>query len=419
MIEYKTKSISLMHEVKTSLDDPHFLKQEAAHADLPKETDVVVVGGGLLGCAVSYYLAKAGVEVTLLERGELNREASGVNAGSFHFQIALHQLSATTTQKDEQRLLDEVRLQLEAATLWGELEDELRFNLGVHTTGGLMVAETSEELQVLRDKQRIESRAGLETQVMTGTEMREFAPYLSPNLTGISYCPQEGHANPLVVAPSYAFRANQNGAEIRTNCEVTGIDVSDNSAIHSFTVHTSRGIVKCRRIVDAAGAWTGGLAALVGLRLPVDLAGLHVNVTEQREYFLKPMVQHIGRRLTLKQTTNNTFIIGGGWPARKESFPKRYSNYWESAAGNIGLAVRVLPMLKDVKLVRTWAGVWSYTSDFAPIVGESQVVPGFHVLMAPTGFTLGPLVSRLLANYMASHEFSTPIPVGFLPDRAM
>ena len=395
------------------------IRREILHADLPKTTDVLVVGGGLLGCAVSYYLASAGIDVTLVERGELNREASGTNAGSFHFQIALHQLTANTTPHEEERLLDEVRLQLKAAALWDHLEAELGGDLGVHTTGGLMVAETAEELQLLRDKQRIESLAGLETHVMAGQEMRNFAPYLSPELTGISYCPREGHANPLIVAPHFAFRASQKGAKVRTNCDVVDIQVNTGSIASRFSVKTTRGEIKCSRIVDAAGAWTSDLAALVGLRLPMGLTGLHVNVTEPREYFLKPMVQHIGRRLTLKQSTNNTFIIGGGWPARRETYPKRYSNYWESAAGNIAIAVRVLPMLNDVKLVRTWAGIWAYTTDFAPIVGESQRVPGFHVSMAPTGFTLGPMVSRMLADYMVSDRSSHPIPSGFAVDRAM
>ena len=102
------------------------------------------------------------------------------------------------------------------------------------------------------------------------------------------------------------------------------------------------------------------------------------------------MVQHIGRRLTLKQTTNNTFIIGGGWPARAEPRPRRYSTRWESMAGNVAVAVRVVPLLADVRIVRTWSGVMAFTYDLAPIVGESQRLPGYHTLMATTGFTLEP-----------------------------
>ncbi len=386
---------------------------------MPHEVDVVVIGGGLLGSALSYYLSIQGVEVLLLERGELNREASGTNAGSFHFQIALHQLTANSSEAEEARLFGEVKLQLDAARLWAELEKELSADLGVHTTGGLMVAETKEELQVLRDKQRIEEMAGLETHVLTGSEMLDFAPYLSNSLSGIAYCPQEGHANPLIVGPIYAARAYENGAQVRTHCPVESIEIMGTSVPHRFAVRTPSGIIRCRRIVDAAGAWTSEVSSMVGLRLPMGLEGLHVNVTEPHEHFLNPMVQHIGKRLTLKQTSNDTFIIGGGWPARRENYPTRYSNYWDSAAGNIAIAVRVLPILKEVKLVRTWAGIWAYTKDFAPIVGESAIIPGFHVAMAPTGFTLGPMVAKLLAESMTSRSPNRLIPAAYSTDRGM
>src|SRR3954469_14358452 len=190
---------------------------EMLGAPLPGETDVVVVGGGLAGCALAYYLAGEGVEVALLERGELNREASGTNAGSFHFQIAIHQLTSFDTGGAvRERLLDEVRLMAGAAGLWSDLADELQGELAVHIPGALMVAETPQELQLLREKIEIERDAGLETHLLVGQELRSFAPFLAEDLTGAVYCPREGHANPLLAAPLYAIRALEHGASIRT-----------------------------------------------------------------------------------------------------------------------------------------------------------------------------------------------------------
>jgi glycine/D-amino acid oxidase-like deaminating enzyme len=411
------KNTSLMSNKMTSSFLPGYLDRKENLADLPKVTDVAIIGGGLLGTALAYYLSKFGIEVTLLERSDLNREASGTNAGSFHFQIALHQLTKNLTESEEKRLSDEVKLQLDAAILWDTLEKELDADLGVHFTGGFMVAETEEELKVLRDKQSIEKKAGLETHVLTGDEMRSFAPYLAPDLSGIAYCPREGHANPLLVGPTYAFRAMELGAKIRTNCEVLKIEPLDNASPYRFKLKTSRGDISCNRLVNAGGAWTAELSAQLGIKHPMGLSGLHVNVTEPHEFFLKSMVQHIGRRLTLKQTPNNTFIIGGGWPSRTENYPRRYSNYWASAAGNVAVAVRVLPILKDVRLLRVWSGVWAYTKDFKPILGESEKVPGYHVAMVPTGFTLGPMVARTLAEYMHSPANKNIIPKEFSVDR--
>jgi glycine/D-amino acid oxidase-like deaminating enzyme len=372
-------------------------------AALPATTDVVVVGGGLAGTAVAYFLARAGVEVVLLERSELNREASGTNAGSFHFQIALHQLTAPDTSAARDRLLAEVRRMVEAADLWLSLEDELDAPLDVHVTGGLMVAETPEELRLLVDKQRIEQEAGLETHVITGDELRRFAPYLADDLAGASYSPREGHANPLLATPLFARRAAERGAVIHTHTEVTGIE----AARRRFTLTTTAGRIRAHRLVNAAGAWADEVARMCGVELSMWREGLHVNVTEPRAPVLGPLVQHIGRRLTLKQATSGTFIIGGGWPSRPEPPPARYSTIWDSTAGNAAVAVRVMPGLAGVRVMRTWSGVLAFTDDLTPVVGESASLPGYHTCLATTGFTLGPLLARQLAEEMTVRAGTT------------
>jgi glycine/D-amino acid oxidase-like deaminating enzyme len=377
-------------------------------APLPRSTDVLIVGGGLAGVSLAYYLALEGVEVVLVERGELNREASGTNAGSFHFQIAIHQLTGSETDNVRDRLQAEVRLHAEAAEAWQTLERELDGPLDLQITGGLMVAETAEELRLLHDKSVIEEEAGLDVRVLEGDELRSFAPYLAHDLAGATFCAQEGHANPALATPLFALRAAQAGAVIRINADVKSVDVDPDSVAARFTVATSAGQIEAHRLVNAAGAWANDLAALTGFQLPVWSGGLHLNVTEPREHVLGPMVQHIGRRLTLKQTTSNTFIIGGGWPARPEPRPQRYSTRWDSLAGNVAVALRVVPLLADVRVVRTWSGVMAFTNDLAPILGESRRLPGYHTLLATTGFTLSPLLARRLAEMMATGHDTIP-----------
>ena len=371
---------------------------------LPASTDVLIVGGGLAGASLAYYLAREGVEVVLVERGELNREASGTNAGSFHFQIAIHQLTGSETDNVRERLQTEVRLHAEAAEVWQTLEEELDGPLDLHITGGLMVAETEEELRLLHDKQR--DRGGGGPRRCACSRARSCARSLRTSPTTSRrhvLSRRRAMPNPALATPLFALRAvagrcgdpHARRGDRRSRWSPT-------SATGRFAVTTSAGRIHANRIVNAAGAWANDLAALTGLRLPLWSDGLHLNVTEPREHVLGPMVQHIGRRLTLKQTTNNTFIIGGGWPARAEPRPRRYSTRWESMAGNVAVAVRVVPLLADVRIVRTWSGVMAFTNDLAPIVGESPRLPGYHTLMATTGFTLGPLMARLLAETMAT-----------------
>jgi glycine/D-amino acid oxidase-like deaminating enzyme len=396
---------------------PPWPHERELRGELPASTDVLIVGGGLAGTALAHHLAGAGVEVVLLERGELNREASGTNAGSFHFQIALHHLTALDVGGVRERLLAEVRGLVEAARTWQELERELGASLDTHVTGGLMVAESAAELQLLREKHAIEREAGLETHVLVGEELRRVAPYLSEHVAGATLCPREGHANPLHVVPLFARRALDRGAVLRTHVAVTGIELPAAGGARRFAVTTSAGRIEAHRVVNASGAWADEVAALAGLPLAVHRRGLHVNVTEPRERLLEPLIQHIGRRLTLKQAANGTFIIGGGWPSRPAPPPERYATVWDSMAGNAAVAVEVVPRLADVRVLRTWSGVMAFTNDFAPIVGPSRRLPGWHTLVVTTGFTLIPLLARRLAEQMTAPGASRALPPEHDPDR--
>lgn len=396
-----------------------FVPSEVASRSLGPvtDTDVLVIGGGIAGTAVAYYLAKGGLEVELLDRGQLNREASGTNAGSFHFQLAIHQLSGAGTDADRSRLLSDARASVEAYGLWKTLSDELGADVGLHQTGGWMVAETPEQLTLLHEKHLLEEEAGIHTEVLTGSELRDRAPYFSDRVIGATYCDLEGHANPLIVAPLYARRAKEHGARVRTRTEVFAIEVDDSSASHRFTVRTNAGTIRARRVVNCGGGWAGDLGEMVGLRFPIRREGLHVNVTEARTPLLPSMVQHIGRRLTLKQTHHGSFIIGGGWPTPYTGYPRRYPTTWNSAAGNLRVAVDVVPQLEDVRVVRTWSGVIAFTDDYSPIVGESVRVPGYFACVASTGFTFSPIYARQIAEMILDPAGTSPFDERFSLDR--
>ena len=149
---------------------------------------------------------------------------------------------------------------------------------------------------------------------------------------------------------------------------------------------------------------------MVGINLPITGYVLHVNVSEPWPVVLNGiLIQHVGRRLTLKQTQYGTFIIGGGWRGRLDRTTGRKSTLWDSLVGNTWVAARVLPILRDVRIIRTWGGMIATTPERTPIIGEYPRVKGFYILYAGAGFTLGPVVGRLMAELLLNGKTSLPI----------
>jgi sarcosine oxidase, subunit beta len=269
--------------------------------------------------------------------------------------------------------------------------------------GGLLVAETPEEVDQPHRKAVLERAAGLETEVISGREARDLAPELAPDLLAADYLPDEGFGNPLLVAPAFARKAIDRGARFHLHCPVIGLERRHGGG---FRIRTPQGTFEAGRVVDAAGAWAGEIAALLGIQIPIEGHVITVNVTEPVPFTLKQMVQHIGRRLTLKQSQYGTFIIGGGWPGDFVPDRQLKQTRFESSIGNLYNAARVVPLLRDVRFLRSWGGMSGTTPGYAPILGEWPGEPGFFVLTGGAGFTLGPLNGRLMAELLVTGHTS-------------
>jgi glycine/D-amino acid oxidase-like deaminating enzyme len=377
-------------------------------------TDTLVIGGGILGCATAYYLATQGVEVHLIERGELNREASGANAGSFHIQIhgahfRFQYLEHPRAAERKSFFEASNRLFVEAARVWAGLERELDADLGVRLAGGLMVAQTPAELEVLRTKVEYEQTVGLGTSMVSPKEMLGHEPCLASDLLGASYCPTEGFANTLLVAPAFMRRAIERGARLSLHTRVEAILPA---AEHQFQVVTSRGTILARRVVVAAGAQTRHIGRLVGADLPVLVHPIQVLSTESRPPILRQLIQHGGTRpLTLRQTQYGTFVIGGGWPASEIAGQSRLTVERASLAANVAVASEVLPALCDVRMTRSWAGMTSTVGrkNRVGLLGRAPGLGELYVMVASgLGFTLGPVLGRLMAELVTEGSTSLP-----------
>ena len=370
--------------------------------------DSVVVGGGLLGSALAWMLAGDGAEVVLIERDQLNQHASGQNAGSLHFQLEYrmveHGLEAA------RQAAEAMPLHLDAAAHWARLADELGESVGVVQNGGLMLAENAEQAAVLERKAELERSWGLDVSLLDRDEVHAIAPYLSDSVVAAAFCPIEGKADTRRAGPALARGAERLGASILTGTEVTAIrrDGSrwrvETSSVDADGRAVQRTFV-AQTVMLAGGVWTSQLGAMLDVRLSTIPLALTMSVTAKTPSFIPHLVQHAGTRLSLKQSPDGTVLIGGGWPATlatgTDGMPDlsaRPHLLQESVAGNALAALRVVPRLAPLPVLRTWVGTTTVTPDQLPLAGAVPGRPGVFVATGGSAFTLGPSFARILTD---------------------
>lgn len=348
--------------------------------------DLAVIGGGVTGLSAALFAARSGAKVVVLDRGRVNGEASGGNAGSLHLQLLSWDFGARAV--GESAALRTLPLQAESIDLWGQLETELNADFEMSVTGGLMVAENPDQIAFLRAKAEAEARVGVETHVIYAADIRRIAPALSHRFVAAAWCPGEGKINPLAGTTALAQACRAAGVVIEDLCPVTGLTPEGNA----YAIATARGPLTAKKVLIAAGGWSGQVAAHLDVTLPIKGAPLQMIVTECVPPLIPCLIAHADRHLTMKQTTNGTVLIGGAWTARTD--PSGQAQVLpDSLEGNAWVATRTVPALAQVHAIRSWAAM-NIDLDGAPLLSALPGHPGVVVAATANGYTLGPLMGR-------------------------
>jgi glycine/D-amino acid oxidase-like deaminating enzyme len=361
------------------------------------DIDVIVVGGGVVGSCVAGFLAEAGRGVMLVDAG--TGGGSTANAGSLHVQMQSRfmQLYPENVPGMQRQL----PLYPKAVRFWQAFEKKLGADFEIKKNGGLMVAETEEQLAFLRTKAAQERPLGLEVEMLDRADLDRMAPYLGPAIIGAEICLDEGKLNPLKCNDAIRRWLVSIGVILR---EGEGVKTLAREA-NGFRVETAKGsILRCGTLVLATAAGTTPLAAQLGVLIPARAEPLHMNITEATSPMIGHLVQHADRMITLKQFSTGQIVIGGGWPADIVGERQHPTVRLDSLIANATLAQHIAPQIAPLRIIRTWAGV-NTSVDGKGVLGPVASVPGLHfAIPGDAGYTLGPLSGKMVADMVMGRD---------------
>ncbi len=356
------------------------------------KADVLVIGGGIAGCSTALHLARRGKSVILLERDQTGIRASGVNFGGV---------------RQHGRAVAEIPLSRRARRLWGSLPGLIGIDGEFVQTGHLRLARSTADIALLEAHRTAAAACGLQLDFLDRAELRQEHPWLGDLAIAATYCPEDGHANPRLVAPAFAAAAQAAGVQVHEFADVSEGWYA-NAQFH-LRIKDGRNFA-APVLVNAAGAWAATIAGWFDETVTLVPEVPQVMVTEPAPYRIKPVLGVIGGDLYLRQTLRGNILFGGGEGRANDGFT-RSRPLPEVARRTATMAVRLVPMLGQLAVIRSWTGVDGDTPDGSPVIGPSETHPGlFHAFgFCGHGFQLGPAVGAVLSELIVDGRSETPI----------
>ena len=334
------------------------------------EYDVAVVGGGLVGAATSWGLAREGLRVALLDEGDRDVRAS---RGNF---------ALVWVQSKGLGLAAYAGWTIRSSNAWGGFSDLLKQETGLDVCfqrpGGFHLALSEKELEARANiLKRLHNQPGIvdyKTEILDHSQVAKMLPDIGPEVVGASYCPLDGHVNSLRLFRTLHTAINARGVTYLPSHRVENITKEGGE----FRLHTEKGEIRAAKVALAAGNANMRLAPMVGLEAPMRPERGQIVVTERLRPFLNYPV------VTLRQTDEGTVMIGD---SKEESTDPRGLTIGVSST-EAERAVRQFPLLRNVNVVRTWSAIRVMTQDGFPIYDQSETHPGAFVLCCHSGVTL-------------------------------
>jgi len=345
--------------------------------------DVVVIGGGITGCALAYELSKRDTKVAVVERYSLASGATG-------------RCGAGIRQQWSAR--ENVTLAMQSVRIFEQLGDELGASIGFRQGGYLIAVNEEEDMQQVQQNVDMQRSLGLDVAILDPDAITDVVPILDVKgmrAIGATFCPTDGHADPFKTTYAYADAARQAGASIHRHTEITGI-LTKNGTVQG--VRTDKKTIHAPIVVNAAGAWSKQIAAMVGIELPNIPFKKEIIVTERMARIFDAMVISFKDGIYFSQQDEGQIL--GGIPPPETVTGYHYEPTFSFLAHMASTITRYAPVLRHINVIRQWTGFYDVTPDARPILGPVEELDGFIQChgFSGHGFMLAPVVARLLAE---------------------
>lgn len=362
--------------------------------------DVCIIGGGVIGLSVAYYLSKAGKKVILLEKKEIGAGASGSCDECIFLQSKKPGIA--------------LELAMESVELYKTLGEELQWDIAFKNEGGTVLIEDERQLKIMEGQVAKQRAIGLEVEIIDRKELKKHQPMVSDHIIASTYCAQDGQVDPFHLMRGYIRNIVKNEGEILRGCEPAEVDLKDGT----WTVKTSAGdTIEAETVVLSAGAWTPEAAKLVGLEVPISPRRGQLLITEPipkigpvcltAGYIASkldkslmpdkgPYAKEIGLGFSLSQTCEGNCMIG----STREDAGFNKSTFVRSLSTIMMQARDYFPVLGTVNIIRTISGFRPACADGSPIIGEVDGLPGFFIAAGHEGdgIALSPITGLKVAD---------------------
>ncbi|OOR18509.1 NAD(P)/FAD-dependent oxidoreductase [Bacillus cereus] len=375
-----------------------------------RHCDVLIIGGGIIGCSIAYYTSKYGRDVTIIEKGEFVSGTSSRCDGNI---LAIDKDPGFDSQ-----------MSLVSQKLVTELSEELEHSFEYRAPGSILVCESDEEMEAAQQWVNRQKEAGLPFRMLDRQDIKEESPFFADDLLGGLECATDSTVNPYLLAFSLLAESKKFGTKTFNHTEVKEMKIDIDG---SFIVETTNGTFTAKQVVNAAGVWAPKIGQMLDVNIPIEPRKGHIIVASRQQHVgcrkvmefgyliskfggkrkVDALTEKYGVALVFEPTESQNFLIGSS--REFVGFHTRINNEVIKCIAN--RAIRFYPKMADMMVIRSYAGLRPWTEDHLPIISGVEHIPNYFIAAGHEGdgISLAAVTGKVIEELLNDKETIIPI----------